>query len=274
MWCGHYVEHDGMRSAPKNRKQRGRAVALGLMLAATFPIPAAYAASGYLLDATPQVRASAPSDLCALAESNAETRYGLPPGLLFAISQVESGRPDATTHQLRPWPWTVQAENRSLYFPSRGEAVQWVEQAQSRGLASIDTGCMQVNLAYHPHAFASVDDAFDPFQNADYAARFLVSLHAAAGDWQVAIGQYHSKTLPLAIPYQQRVARALQGGVLPSPPETPPSTLVLLQNAWGATLDTVAPTATGDWSNLKPRPAHRSSVPFRRHRLELLTDAH
>ena len=139
----------------------------------------------------------------------AERRYRLPAGLLFAISQVESGRPDPTRQRLEPWPWTVQAEGRGLYFESAAQAVQWVKDARARGVTSIDAGCLQVNLFYHPDAFETTEQAFDPVRNADYAARFLLELHAMTGDWGQATGFYHSQTLTLATSYRERVGRAL-----------------------------------------------------------------
>jgi hypothetical protein len=187
--------------------------------------------------------ATAPAGaLCGLAIQAAQDREAVPTGLLFAIGQVESGRPDSITHRLVPWPWTVQAQGQSHYFATKAAAVAWVQAAQTRGIQSIDVGCMQVNLMYHPAAFPSLDDAFDPGANANYAARFLVSLHATTGDWQKAAGLYHSQSLALAVPYAQRVedalnGRAFGGGALPPPK---PTMLAMLQAAWGATLDTPA----------------------------------
>ncbi len=67
---------------------------------------------------------------------------------------------------------------------------------------------MQVDLHYHPDAFASMDDAFDPEANADYAARLLVALHngEAGGSWDIAVGLYHSHSPLLAAEYRDRVA--------------------------------------------------------------------
>ncbi len=180
--------------------------------------------------------------LCGAAMEAAQQRHAVPPGLLFAIGQVESGRPDRLTHRIVPWPWTVQAQNQSYYFASKAEAVAWVQAAQARGILSIDVGCMQVNLMYHPAAFETLDAAFEPDTNADYAARFLVSLHAQTGDWQKAAGLYHSQTLALAIPYAQRVEEALTGKLPPEAAASPQLTrLAMLQAAWGATLDSAAP---------------------------------
>jgi hypothetical protein len=183
--------------------------------------------------------AAAPAGLCGGAIEAAQERHAVPAGLLFAIGEVESGRADPVTHRLVPWPWTVQAQNQSYYFATEAEAVAWVQAAQARSILSIDVGCMQINLMYHPAAFQNLDAAFDPASNADYAARFLVSLHAGTGDWQKAAGLYHSQTLALAIPYAQRVEEALTGKLLPAMAAEPPkpTMLSMLQAAWGATLD-------------------------------------
>jgi Transglycosylase SLT domain len=208
-----------------------------------------------------------PDRLCDAAVHAAEIRHRLPYGLLFAISQVESGRPDPALRRLEPWPWTVQAEGRGIYFESKAQAVQWVTEARARGITSIDTGCMQVNLFYHPRAFATTGDAFDPDHNADYAARFLLQLHALTGDWQQATGFYHSQTLALATSYRERIGRALSGEtpgarslVWPAAPK-PPTTLDHLADAWRATLGVRDPAPPNpadpgahDWSVLLRAP--------------------
>jgi Transglycosylase SLT domain len=175
------------------------------------------------------------SALCTEAVREAERNHALPHGLLLAISQVESGRFDAATHRVEPWPWTVWAEDTGRYFASKAQAVRWVRDALARGVTSIDTGCLQVNLQFHPAAFATLDDAFDPGRNADYAARFLLRLHDASGDWRQATGAYHSQARALAAPYEMRVAQALGGLPWPGPPK-PPTIAGELATAWQATL--------------------------------------
>ena len=66
---------------------------------------------------------------------------------------------------------------------------------------------MQVNLRYHPNAFASLEDAFDPLTNVGYAANFLSRLRDRIGDWPKAIGSYHSQSPALNRPYFARVIR-------------------------------------------------------------------
>jgi hypothetical protein len=149
-----------------------------------------------------------PSALCSAAIQAAQARYAIPPGLLGSIAKVESGRPIAALTDIRPWPWTIDADGTGMFFATKAEAVAWSQRAAQRGVRSLDTGCMQVNMQMHPGAFASLDAAFDPATNADYAARYLRELHAEAnGDWNVAVGLYHSHTPYLAAEYRDRVAQ-------------------------------------------------------------------
>ena len=173
---------------------------------------------------------SSVSGLCLGAASKAEAAFSLPGGLLHAISDVETGRP--TVGGIVPWPWTVQAGGEGLYFPDKASAIAWVEAAQARGVASIDVGCMQINLMYHPRAFVDLESAFDPVHNAVYAAHFLQSLRQQSGDWKQAIGFYHSQTASLAGPYRDRVERLLAS----HPAEHRPTALETLSAAWSATL--------------------------------------
>ena len=72
-------------------------------------------------------------------------------------------------------------------------------------MRNIDVGCFQINLRSHPAAFSDLEQAFDPVANAQYAAKFLASLHARLGNWQDAVAAYHSATPERGIPYQQAV---------------------------------------------------------------------
>jgi hypothetical protein len=147
------------------------------------------------------------STLCAVALRQAEQRYQLPPGLLGSIAMAESGRPITSVTDIRPWPWTINADGTGLFLDSKAAAIAWMQQQASRH-NFIDVGCMQVDLHYHPTAFASIEEAFDPAANTDYAARLLVDLHRgeANGSWDIAVGLYHSHTPMLAAQYRERVA--------------------------------------------------------------------
>lgn len=154
------------------------------------------------------------SALCETAISTAEYVGRLPPRLLAAISVTETGRVDARSGRLRPWPWTINAEGIGQFFATRQQAIDAVNALRARGVQSVDVGCMQVNLMYHPDAFASLTEAFDPRANALYAAKFLNTLYAQAGDWPHAIAGYHSETPALGDAYRILVMARWQDGGL------------------------------------------------------------
>jgi hypothetical protein len=146
--------------------------------------------------------AADPAALCETAVASAEFAGHLPPRLLHAISLTESGRTDARTGVIRPWPWTINAEGEGQFFPTQQEAVAAVKALQARGVRSVDVGCTQINLMQHPDAFTSLEQAFDPRSNAGYAARFLNALYADGKDWYRAIAAYHSETPALGEAYR------------------------------------------------------------------------
>ena len=153
-------------------------------------------------------QAADPGLACRAAIGMAEREAGIPAGLLQAIGRVESGRRDPVTGRVAPWPWTINAEGRGMYFPTREAAIAEVRQLQARGVRVIDVGCMQVNLHHHPNAFPTLEQAFDPLTNARYAARFLGELQSTRNDWARAAGHYHSQTPERAEPYRARVLAA------------------------------------------------------------------
>ncbi len=152
---------------------------------------------------------------CGPAIAAAEGAAHTAPGLLAAIGLVESGRTDHRTGARQPWPWTVTAEGAGTYYPGKAEAILAVQALQARGVASIDVGCMQVNLMYHPAAFRTLDEAFDPGPNAAYAARFLSSLHARTGAWPAAAAAYHSFTPERGAQYGKLIANVWAGVPVP-----------------------------------------------------------
>jgi soluble lytic murein transglycosylase-like protein len=149
-----------------------------------------------------------PGRLCRAAIQAAERAAGIPAQLLMAIGRVESGRRDPETGAFHPWPWTINAEGRGQFFPTKAAAIAEVQALQARGVRSIDIGCMQVNLRHHPDAFPNLDAAFDPATNARYAARFLTELRGRREDWQAAAAAYHSQTPEFAAPYRARLMTA------------------------------------------------------------------
>ena len=124
----------------------------------------------------------AQANICEQAISVAAERHGVDRHLMLAISRVESGLT----------PWIINAEGAGRRFATKAEAMARVAELQAAGVTSIDVGCMQVNLRWHPDAFAGLAQAFDPYFNADYAARFLRRLRIETGSWTMAAVRYHS----------------------------------------------------------------------------------
>ncbi|HQT47773.1 MAG TPA: transglycosylase SLT domain-containing protein [Acidocella sp.] len=162
--------------------------------------------------AAPSARAEVPdATACAMAGRAAEQAQGVPQGLLVSIGMVESGRADPLSGHVTPWPWTVNADGHGQYFASKEDAEAFVRLARSSGAHDVDVGCFQVSLESHPEAFATLGEAFDPADNANYAARYLTQLKGMTGTWNTAIADYHSSTPQLGLPYQRQVLAAWRG---------------------------------------------------------------
>lgn len=221
----------------------------------------AHALPGGIVASAPFV--ADPASLCAAALSLAQQIVHTPPGLLNAIATVESGHRNPATNSITPWPWTIDANGTGHVYPTEAAAIAAAKIFQQQGTASLDIGCMQINLQQHPDAFATLAAAFDPPTNALYGARFLRRLKTRLGDWNSAIGGYHSQTPSLGLPYEQKVLAAWTGAPpavllaankLPTPPATqakkpvlPPTTVAMRHFGAGgfqfSTLHTTAPPA-------------------------------
>jgi hypothetical protein len=147
-------------------------------------------------------------DLCAPHIAQVENNHGIPQRLLRAISLIESGRTQGGKKVA--WPWTINAEGKGYYFPTKAEAIAAVQSLQAKGVKSIDVGCMQVNLMHHKTAFKDLHAAFDPAKNVAYAAQYLRNLKGSAPSWFKAVGDYHSATPAHHIPYRQMVLKQWQ----------------------------------------------------------------
>ena len=146
--------------------------------------------------------------LCEDQAARTERAHDLPAHLLAAIAKTESGRWHAERRETLAWPWTVMAEGRGRFLPTKAAAIDTVRELQARGVRNIDVGCMQVNLYHHPDAFDSLEAAFDPATNLDYAATFLAELREDARSWTKAVGQYHSRQAVRGNTYRAKVFKA------------------------------------------------------------------
>jgi hypothetical protein len=167
----------------------------------------------------------APTTACEAAIARAERAEALPLGLLEAIGRVESGRVDPVDAVIRPWPWTINVNGMGRMFDTKDATIEAVRALQAEGVRSIDVGCLQVNLLYHPNAFRSLEQAFDPGANAAYAARFLRTLFDESQDWTTAAAAYHSRTPDLGASYRRLVLAAWK------PTATPPASWASIAQA-------------------------------------------
>jgi hypothetical protein len=199
------------RARRKDRRLRDLTGAIALALALVFWAPAGAATRD-------------PSELCEQAAMRAARATGVPLEVLRALALTESGR--SRGRQMKPWPWTLNAEGRGAWFGTRGAAEAAARRIVASGVRSVDLGCFQVNYRWHGDAFASLEAMLEPDVNALYAARFLAGLAAELGSWEAAAGAYHSRTPELADRYVRRFRThlaALARGPLPAPAEAAPA---------------------------------------------------
>ena len=71
---------------------------------------------------------------------------------------------------------------------------------------------MQINLAYHPDAFENLEEAFNPYKNVEYGAKFLTKLYKQKGnDWNKAATAYHSNLPQKAKKYAHKLSKVYKG---------------------------------------------------------------
>ena len=130
--------------------------------------------------------AGAAANPCEAEILRAAGRYGIPPGILYAVGLTETGNKGSLQ------PNALNIEGKAVFPHSRAEALADFETARRQGKTLIDLGCMQINQYYHGSHFASISDMFDPHLNVDYAARFLVQLKKQHISWSMAVARYHA----------------------------------------------------------------------------------
>ena len=162
-------------------------------------------------EAAPQVKITDPAFICSQATRNMEKKHHIKQHLLTTISSIESGRWNEKAQQTLAWPWTINAQGKGYFFDTKADAIKKVRELQSQGITSIDVGCMQVNLLYHGHEFANLEQAFDPVHNVEYAAKFLRNLYKANDhDWLKAAMSYHSSLPEKANVYRKKIVAAFE----------------------------------------------------------------
>ena len=122
--------------------------------------------------------------ICEGAAAVMEEKYQIPDNILHGIVRTESSS----------YPWVINWSGNGEFFHTKEEAIARVRDLQARGQKSIDVGCAQINLYWHPKAFSSLEEAFDPISNLDYAARHVLELKEEQGfsTWFSSVAMYHS----------------------------------------------------------------------------------
>lgn len=125
-----------------------------------------------------------PSGVCEKYADAMEEQYDIPDNLLHGIVRTESSS----------YPWVINWQGRGYFFETKQEAINKVKEINNRGYESIDVGCAQINLYWHKDAFSSLEEAFDPKSNLEYAAKHLNELRFDYGfsSWRSAVGAYHN----------------------------------------------------------------------------------
>lgn len=149
--------------------------------------------------------------VCATHAAAHEQANRIPKGLVLAVALAESGRWLAEDQKTKPWPWTVTSGKDSFYLPTKDAAIAKVRELKAGGRTNIDVGCMQINLHYHPNAFASLDEAFDPNSNVAYGTKFLKELRMKTRSWGKATAFYHSQTPARGNAYRSKVYKFWRG---------------------------------------------------------------
>lgn len=145
------------------------------------------------------------NQVCDTAAYVAAKATSVPLDVLRAVTRTETGR--LRNGAVEPWPWTTNLEGKGQWFASRDAALSYASENYKAGARSFDVGCFQINYKWHHTAFSSLDAMFDPVENATYAANFLMELYAEFGDWDSAVGAYHSRTNVHATRYLVRYKR-------------------------------------------------------------------
>lgn len=133
------------------------------------------------------------SKLCTRYFTPYENSLKMPRNILRVISTHESGKWYRPLRKNIPWPWTVNVNGRGYYYENKQQAIAAVKEFMNEGKTSIDVGCMQINLKYHPDAFYSLEQAFEPKYNVGYGASLLTKHYKRQKSWRTAIKYYHNR---------------------------------------------------------------------------------
>lgn len=124
---------------------------------------------------------------CSQLIANTESRRQIPRGLLMAIAVTESGMNGI------PNPHAMNIAGKSYHARDLEDMAQVISNNWTRGVRSIDVGCMQINLKYHGDKFSRLTDLLHSPTNVEYGASYLIKLAIDRGSWREGVMDYHNK---------------------------------------------------------------------------------
>jgi hypothetical protein len=124
---------------------------------------------------------------CPQLIASTEAKRQIPRGLLMAIAVTESGVNGV------PNPHAMNIAGKTYHARDLEDMAQVISNNWSKGVRSIDVGCMQINLKYHGQKFARLTDLLHSPTNVDYGASYLIKLAIDRGSWREGVMDYHNK---------------------------------------------------------------------------------
>lgn len=136
--------------------------------------------------AEPQADTPATAATCEREMLRASQKYKVPLAVLYSVGLTETGRKGSMQ------PYAMNVDGKAVFSRSLAEAQGKFQGFLSSGAKFIDVGCMQINHRFHGKQFRSLAHMFNPSDNVDYAARFLVELKAREQTWTMAVARYNA----------------------------------------------------------------------------------
>ncbi|MBN9079911.1 MAG: transglycosylase SLT domain-containing protein [Rhizobiales bacterium] len=133
-----------------------------------------------------QINAPATAATCEREMLRASQKYKVPLAVLYAVGLTETGKKGSMQ------PYAMNVDGKAIFSRSLVEAQSKFQGFLNSGAKFIDVGCMQINHRFHGKQFRSLAHMFNPPDNVDYAARFLVELKAREQTWTMAVARYNA----------------------------------------------------------------------------------
>ena len=172
--------------------------------------PLAALALAFICSVSAQAQTSAPATAisCEREMLRASQKYKVPLAVLYAVGLTETGKKGSMQ------PYAMNVDGKAIFSRDMAEAQRKFAGFVGSGAKFIDVGCMQINHRFHGKHFRSLAHMFNPPDNVDYAARFLVELKSREQTWTMAVARYNAG--PNNNPAQKRYVCAVIANMVAS----------------------------------------------------------